>query len=300
MLRPSYERILLSLTLMTALAAASPASAQTSWKLYDLRDLIGSLPPPPRVEAAAVTRSVFTIPAGGPTAPRPGSAGEPTGSTRELMDRLCAGLGVAHTALLPGVYGIEAEETGHTALVNMLEQVRELFTERYEVEILWFVASPDQAPSIGDPVTPTGPLHRHRLVAARRTPTELVHVSQYTYVSGINPIVAQQAVGYGPETRREESGLRLSILVGAGSETDTATSLQVTGDLRRVAMGKMSGPLITDAARSMELELPQVSVRSIRSSIRIEYGKLTALGVTDGFDDGQCVVIAASVRKLSS
>lgn len=48
----------------------------------------------------------------------------------------------------------------------------------------------------------------------------------------------------------------------------------------------------------MEIELPEVSIRSIRSDARIEYGKLIALVVVDGFNDGECIVVAASVRKL--
>ncbi len=230
-----------------------------------------------------------------PKAPKPDSVDK-------LMGKLCDGLAVDHTGLFPGVYGVEAEATEHATLLSMLERVRELYTERYEVEIIWYGSSTEKAPRIGDPVTPTEPLHRHHLVVARRTPTKIAQVSRYAYISGINPVVATGAVGYAPEIGREHSGLHASIMVGAGSETETATSIRVWGDLRRVAMGKMgrmSGPVTTVESHSMEIELPAVSLRSIQSSIRIEYGKPTTLAVIDGFEDGECVVVAALVRRLS-
>lgn len=294
MMNSCFPKTLLTLILTVTLASASTASAQTpwSWRLYDLRDLLGLLPPSPRVDADVLAAPAITIADAEPRPCRPGPVDE-------LMDRLCGALGVNRTALFPGVYGIEADEETHTTLLSMLEQVRRLYAERYEVEVLWFAASPDQTPSIGDPVVPVEPVHRHRFVVARRAPTQLAQVSRHAYVYSIQPVVAQQAVGYGPEVKREEGGLRLSIWVGAGSETETATSIQVRGELRRVSMGKLSGPLITDVEQSMGIELPEVSVRSIQSNVAVEYGELTTLAVVDGFDDGGGIVLAASVRKLS-
>lgn len=245
----NFQRTLLALTLITAFVFTSTASAQTSWRVYDLRDLIGLLPPPMRIEAAGPMMSTIIPSDAEPMAQRPDSV-------YELMDRLCQSLQLIHVALSPGIYGIEAGEAEHTTLLSMLDKVRELYVERYEVQILWYSTSSAQAPAIGDPVTPAEPLHRQRFVVARRTPTELVQVSQFAYVSNIQPVIATNAVGYAYEVSRVESGLRASIIVGAGSETETATSIQVTGNLRHVAMGKMSGTLTTDQARSMEVELP--------------------------------------------
>ena len=51
MLRPKFSRTLRLLALVTTLFAVPAASAESSWKVYDLRDLIGLIPPPSPAEA---------------------------------------------------------------------------------------------------------------------------------------------------------------------------------------------------------------------------------------------------------
>ncbi len=295
--------MLLSLAACTVMTTVANASPSTSWKLYDLRDLFGQLPPPARVETPALSGYARSSE---PPALRERSKPTPD-SVDKLMGRLLGNLSLDATKLFPGVYGIEGEEAEHDTLSIMLEQVRSLYRERYEVELLWYSVPTKQSPGIGDPVTPAAPVHRHRLIVPRRTPTEVAQVSLHTYVSGIAPVVATGAMGYASETRREESGLRVSILAGAGHETESAIPIQIDGVLRQVTMGKMSGPakgktsgeVATDETRSMAIELPTVSVRSIRSLLHVESGKPTALAVVDGFTSGECIVVAASVRRLS-
>ena len=88
-----------------------------------------------------------------------------------------------------------------------------------------------------------------------------------------------------------------SAQFGAAEEDATTTSIQISGDLRKLTMGRISAPITHDGSE-LQVELPVVSVRSIRSSGRVEFGKLTVVGVVDGFEDGQCFVIAAAVHKL--
>ncbi len=214
------------------------------------------------------------------------------------MHELCDALGIHHTPLLTGVFAVEAGQDEHIQLLQMLEEVRTLYVERYAVEILLFRATAEQPTSVGDPVTPNGPLRRHRFVVARRTPTPVVLVTRHSYVSDISPVVATEAVGYAAETRSVEDGLRLSIIVGAGEEEGSRTSIQIVGNLRKVSMGKMSEAFVTPDLKTMQVELPTVSVRSIQSNIRVELGTLTVVGVLDGFEEGEQLVLAASVQKL--
>ncbi len=304
MLCPHISKILLLTTLAATLTATPAATAQESWswKLYDLRDLIGLIPPTMSVKEEpshiAQMRPYTTTEQ---TAPKPDKE-----ILDKLMDKLCTVLAVDGTRLFAGVYGIQAEDIQHALLLRTLEEIRALYAERYEVEIAWFTAAADQAPAVGDVATPVNPMHLHRLVATRRTPTPLEVITQYAYVSDLQAVVATGAVAHDPEIETAEGGLRASILIGAGQEKEGATTIQIVGELRRVVMGKMSGPLTgtstgsagSSETSSMQLELPIVSVRSVRSDIHIEYGKPTVLGVLDGFDDGQCFVLAASVRRL--
>lgn len=296
MLRPEFSRTLRLLALATTLFAVPAASAESSWKVYDLRDLIGLIPPPRPTEAprpgAPGGTSVFGKPLE-PPAPK-----KATHTVDRLMDRLCNALAVNCTPLLAGVYGVEADDAEHTQVLQMLKEIRTLHAERYGVEIVHFMVKADEAPAVGDPVTPAGPLHRSRFVVTRRTPTPLATVTVQPFVSDLQPVVAENAVAYDPLTERAADGLEVSILVGAGKDEENATSIQVIGDLRRVSMGKMSGPLVGGDPSGLQIELPAVSVRSIQSHIRVEYGKLTTLSVLDGFDAGQCFVLAASVQNL--
>ncbi len=297
---PRTSTMLLSLTACTLMTTVASASPPSTWKLYDLRDLFGLLPPPERVEAPVPqAMSVYTTTA----APTP-----PPDAVDELMSRLLGNLfELDSTKLFPGVYGIEGDEAQHATLFKMIEEVRSLYKERYEVEIFWYSAPSDQSPGIGDPVTPTEPVHRHRLVVPRRTPTEVAQITQQAYVSGIDPVVATGAMGYTSVTQHEESGFRVAILVGAGSNAESTISIQINGELRQATMGKMSGPAegkasrsgVIDETRSMAIELPKVSIRSIQSLVHVESGKPTVLAVVDGFIDGECIVVAASVRPLS-
>jgi hypothetical protein len=297
---------MLFMALIGAAATASTASAERSWKVYDVRDLIGLVPPPPPSKAELCAKQAAIASIGGGqsifgaiTAPKLDPKRSPAESVDAMMKRLCDEMGVVYAVLFSGVYGIVAEETEHATLQVMLESVRGLYVGRYAVELLWYTVAPDQTPTIGDVVQPAEATHRHRLVATRRTLVELVEVTQHTILAGQGPVVAQSAVGYQPSTESVESGLRLSLIVGADKETDATTTILVAGDLRRVVPDRMSGKLLGAMTQNIGIELPEIRVRSIHSNIRIEFGKLTALSVLDGFDEGGCIVVSASVQKLS-
>ena len=296
MLRARNSRSMLCLVVTVLLAPAASARAESSWKLYDLRDLMAVIPPLRTGELASTRAMLESLLQ--PVTPKSPSIFEVKGSVDNVMEDLCDALDLSQYArLVAGVYVVEAEETEHALIVQMLEGIRGMYAEQYEVEIIWFSVASDQAPSAGSEASPVDPPHRHRLVAPRRTPTPLTRVSLHTYVAGLQPVVAQSAAAYDVQTRSIADGLQATILVGAGKEDAGSTSIQISGDLRSVTMGKTSAP-ITYAGSELRVDLPIVSVRSIQTNRDIEFGRLTVLTVVDDFEDGQCVVIAASVRKL--
>jgi len=95
-----------------------------------------------------------------------------------------------------------------------------------------------------------------------------------------------------------EDGLNFTILVGAGKEADNVTLVRITGELRRVTMGKASVPMTFHETTTTAVELPAVAVRSICTDLPVRLGKLTVLSVLDGFVEGECVVVASSIRKV--
>ncbi|MFQ5494484.1 MAG: hypothetical protein ACE5EX_03805 [Phycisphaerae bacterium] len=315
--------VLALLCVAAAWMAARPAFGQDpSWKLYDVRDLIGLLPPLEHASSAATASprtpgglllSGETLPAagtGGPGSHRtPASFVGGAASVDELMDRICGTLFLDPKPMLPGVYGIEAEEAEHERVQQMLGKIRALYSERYAVDLVWYTVPIADGPSIGDEITPVEPMHRHRFMVARRAPTALFLGQQHAYLADLTAVVATGAVGYDPETKRVDNGLRLSLLVGAGPDTKDTTWIQLIGELRRVTMGKFAGsvriaepaapqPHETTRATVMPIELPTVGVRSIHASLRVELGKLTVLNVLDGFGGGDSIVVAVSVTKL--
>jgi len=270
--RARLQMIVLGLV-TTVVCGSQTALAEPTLKFYDLRDLVATIPvDSERTQEERIEDIVANL--------------------VHHMD-----LGLAYNMWLPGIYSVQAEEAQHTRFRQMLNQFRELFEERYEVEIVQYTIEMADVPSIGDEVSHASFVRRQRLVTTRRTPTPVEMISRHTFVSEIVPVVATDAVGYVVETDQVDEGLRVSLLVGAGEEDEHTTSIHLFGNVREVVMGKMSGSLEDDRS-SLQIELPVERSRSIQSNLRIPFGKLTVLAVTAGFDGTDSIVIAAMVRKL--
>jgi len=247
------------------------AWAEPTLKLYDLRDLVATVP----VDSERTQEERI----------------------KKIVENFHYHMGLTFVMWLPGIYSVEAEEAQHAKFHQMLYQFRTLFEDRYEVEIVQYTIEMADVPSIGDEVSPASFVRRQRLVTTRRTPTPVEIISRHTFVSEIVPVVATDAVGYVVETDQVDEGLRVSLLVGAGEENEQTTSIHLFGSVREVVMGKMSGSL-EDERSPLQVELPMERSRSIQSNLRIPFGKLTVLAVTAGFDGTDSIVIAAMVRKL--
>jgi hypothetical protein len=281
---------------MTALCIAARAEGQLTWKLYDVRDVIASMSPAPPLQIATPesTRQepLYSLI---PTDPAPQDPPAQPGD--ELISRLCGVFGARFVRLFPGLYGIETEEADHARILQMLDEIRAVFHDRFDVELLLYATACDEAPRTGETAEPVAPFHRHHLVVTRRTPTPLTRVSLHNYVAGLRPVVAQGSAAYDIDTQAAADGLQLTILVGAGESDAHTTPFEVTGDLRRVNMEKASAP-VTHQGADLHVDLPRVDVRSIQSSLDIELGKPTVVNIVDGFTDGECFVLSATVRRL--
>ena len=106
------------------------ASAEPTLKLYDLRDLVATIPWSVEldrpVDSKAPPRSIYEAP---PTARTPQEIREKriTALVWNFVDG--GGLG-SSSVWLPGIYAIESEEAEHARFVRMLNQLRSLFDER--------------------------------------------------------------------------------------------------------------------------------------------------------------------------
>lgn len=296
MLRARFPMLMIGF-LFPVVCGYQTAFAEPTLKLYDLRDLVATIPWSVEldrpVDSRSPPRSIYEAP---PTTRSSQEAREDL--IRDLVLNLVDRAELGNCSdWFPGIYAIEAEEAQHARLRGMLNQLRSLFEERYEVEIVQYAIEMADVPSIGDEVSHASFVRRQRLVTTRRTPTSVEMISRHTFVSEIVPVVANSAVAYAPETDHVDEGLRVSLLVGAGEEDEQTTSIHLFGNIREVVMGKLSGSL-QDERSPMQIELPMVRSRSIQSNLRIPFGKLTVLAVTAGFNGTDSIVIAASVTKL--
>jgi len=296
------QSLVLMFVLVCVLSATPSVFAEGSWKLYDLRDLISALPPPQGKEgepAPHTEKSIYGLmaPESLPMSVA-ANAPRPEKNVDELMNQICGAMNLKCTRLLAGVYGIEAEDAEHGRVQNMLERLRDIYRERYSVELLVFRAPTAQAPALGAETPPADPIYVDRFVVSRRTPTRAAILSQNTFVSGVSPVVAQSAAAYAFEKTHVDDGLDVSVLVGADNEDKDGTSIQVVGELQKVSWPEEATELRVTEGGPIHLKFPVVNVRSVQCHLQIKYGKLVVLGSLTGFNEGESVVVAASVRKL--
>jgi hypothetical protein len=257
-------------------AAGSPVSAQASWQIYDLRDLIPMLPRDPMAEDFDLER------------------GE---NVDALLGSLCTAMAVECTPLVPGIFAIEAEADEHARVATMLEAVRALYREQFVVELIVYRTPADRAPAIGSPPAIPESSNRMHFVVPRRTPVPVMVTSQRAYVSDVSAVVATSAVAYEPQTASVDEGLDLSLVVGAGPDSDTRTSVDLLGSVRRATWAEPTGELAIPEVGPVRIELPILSVRSVRSHVELEFGKPAVVAVATGFGDNECIVMAMTVKK---
>lgn len=288
--------------LLLVLAISSSAFGQASWKLYDLRDLISALPPVDEKRGDGGTglgRGVGHLPAPEWPPIKDIDATKVAGkNVDDLLNQLCGSMGIKCTRLVAGVYGIEAQDADHARVQDLLEGLRNLYRERYAVELVLIRVPVDQAPAIGAEAQASSPTARHQFVVSRRTPARVAILSISTFLSDVSPVVAQSAVGYAPDTTSVDDGLDVSVLVGSDGDEKDGTSIEVVGGLRRVSWPQEGTDFKTAEGGQIGMKFPVVSVRSVQFHLQPKYGKLMVMGVLAGFEEGQSLVLAASVRKL--
>jgi|GEM_PF-3403759 len=290
----SARSLRMAMTLFCTMLFPVAALAEASWRVYDVRDLIAVLPASDGpVKPTPPTGTIFSSdePAPPPQLPQPDSLQK---TVKELADRLA----MDFMPMFPGVFGIEAEEAEHAQLREMLSQLRQLYQERYAVDISMYEVESASASNIGDEVPAGWGGSRQSLVVTRRSPTEVNVLTRHAFVVEVQPVVASGAVGYSPDVKHVEEGLRIRVVVGADKENAEGTTVAIAGRVRRIALERRSDPV--DASETgLRVDLPTERERSVQSQLRIPFGSARVLTVVPGFDGEHAIAIAAAVRKLT-
>lgn len=283
--------------LLAGLAAAQPADADArTWKIYDLRDLIGLLPPaeqpPPYTGAENLMLSTGS--------PLPDYKPQPAPNPVDtLLGRLCDAFGAPHERLLDGVYGVEATDEAHDLLRRMLLEVRALHAERYVVEIAWYTLTDGERPAVGKSGTPPASATLQSLVVTRRTPTVFSQVVRRRFLAGVNPVVAEGAVAYEPEPGIVLDGIRATVCVGASPDAEGTTTLRLLGDVYLATLGRLPARPDSGMEPSPAIEFPAEAVRTLRADVPIAFAQWTTLAVVPGFVDGATIVVFGRVSPLA-
>ena len=247
-----------------------------SLRLYDVRDLVALIPEKEPDE----------------------ERDEELTAAERLIELLCMMNELEYDWLIEGVIAVRGADRAHIQLADHLGQVRSLYAERYEVQIVCLPTAAGEAPKLGDAVSMTAPLVYSRQVVRRREPTTIEAVTSHTYVGQLIGITGDNAVAYQPVRDVVDEGLILTVLIGAGEEGGRATPLHASGELTKVSIEKSHLDLPGRPDSPPAIDLPVVMRRSIQSSLTIEYGRLSAIAVVNGFGDAEAIVVAVSVRKL--
>ena len=174
-----------------------------------------------------------------------------------------------------------------------------MYDEQYAVELTVFNRPSSDAPRLGDAAEWSDPLARQQIVAKRRTPTRVQAVREHRYVAELDPTVAESSVGYLAVTGTVPEGLAVTVLVGAGPEDASRTSLKIVGELTDVEMGRRVGPDGgTMGTGGWAVDLPIVDRRTIDSSMPIQFARSTVVSVVPGFEDGAIIAVVARVEKI--
>lgn len=295
---------------LTVLAAASTSLAarcvvqpvggeegasEPTLRLYDVRDLAVAMAQPPSEEGD-------------------GDDGEPLDL---MLDRIASPLVHDYYKLADGLFTITADHAAHETLIRLLNDVRDLYREPYEIELVHYAVAAADSPLIGSGAVPVddGSLTRLRQVAIHRVAAALRSTASHAYVADWQPVVADSAVGYDPEVHLVEDGLQLEATVGSDHAADHANRddrihLSLSGTIAQAFIELIPVPVATasavgetasgpaEAGQPLALGLPNVMTRDVRADLDLPLNRLTVVSVVEGFEPGQSIVIAAAVRRL--
>lgn len=312
---------LLVSVLALVLARPTPSLAQnTTVEIYDARDLTVLFTAPPAGQsvatgpAEAAGQSPFWT-------RRPAATDAVAMSKLErLVSSVASSAGAASVELLPGVYSVTADRDTHQVIRGMLTQLRQMSTQRYELELVVYPVATASAPGLGSAVTldPAAAPARVRTTVLRRLAQPIEAVTRIAYISDWQPVVADNAVGNDPTTAEVVSGLACVAVIGAGPDSPESATLQITGRLTRAAVEPAplgSGKALTNtgpASEGLGIGLPRIDERAINVDMVLGLaaptapaggtapapGTLTAVAVFPGFEEGESLVLAAAVREL--
>lgn len=220
------------------------------------------------------------------------------GRLEDIVIRMAEAVGAHGEPLDAGLFIVQAEQDTLDSFDSLLESVRALYARSYTLEVRVSQIDLDDAPAIGDPL-PEGAktLLLTRQGATRRVATSVQSLLYQSYVSDVQPVVSDSAVGYDPTIAEISSGLSASVVVGAGPEDAQSTLVTIRGSLVRGAITnvKLHAETGNPVQELPDVALPTRQERTLNATTRVQFGQPITACVVAGFEDGTASVVSIVV-----
>ncbi|MCA9311496.1 MAG: hypothetical protein KDA21_09850 [Phycisphaerales bacterium] len=211
-----------------------------------------------------------------------------------LLSRLGGASGIAYEPILfDSVFLVEGDGSNHAAFRGYLAQVEQLYSRRFEVDVICYTAASNSAPQIGNAAMDRASgdvLFRARQVVINGQRTSFASTTEHSYVSDVTPVVGTQSVGYDVEVATLEEGVDLGITVGPAPGRSSAVEVRVNGRVQTVEIEARQNESMVD--------LPRVTERAVTSSLVMDAQAPTVVAVVNGLHEAECIVITVNVREL--
>jgi hypothetical protein len=200
----------------------------------------------------------------------------------ELVERLAfASDAVLEGQIVEGVFLIEADEDEQRErFEQLLEQVRELYTENYQVELLVYETE-DTPPEIGEAVEPEGEIiFRTTQTLSGSAHTDFAAMRTQAYVASWTPVVANGAVAYEPQLDHIESGVAFRLQIGESFTDEEQVSVRLWGTIIEADIMEFPGPGDPASGEPNLIGLPSIFESPVTAARVIPLNEMIVLSTT--------------------
>lgn len=217
-------------------------------------------------------------------------------SDRELhntMMALAEMVGAIAARVGDGVFAVRATPDQVASLTSTLDALRDMHRGHFVVDLVVLRHEGSDAPAIGARAPENAvPEARFRVAVREGVSASLEVGSTIDYISKWQPVVSDSSVGYDVTIGQVGAGLRATLSL-AGVEGGVEIAL--TGSLARVQLAEHQLALLDD--RSLPVQVPTTTTRSISAAQRVGMGELLVVNVVSGFEEGESIVVAVRVGE---
>lgn len=210
-----------------------------------------------------------------------------------LLGHLHMAAGVEFEPILFGsIFLVTGDASNHEAFRGYLQQVEQLYSRRFEVDIFCYSTSSASAPAVGTTLRDAkqeAVMFRARQVVINGQRTRFASTTEHSFVEDVTPVVGTQSVGYDTQIGKIDEGVDLAVIVGPAPGGRQGAEIRIQGRVQTVDIAARAEP--------DQVDLPRVTERAVSSSLVVGEGP-TVAAVVNGLHEDECIVITVNVRDV--